>query len=175
MSSEDSRGGFRPMPAAPAPVAPVAGPPPPQVRYAVILLLVNLALSVLVTVLSLVLKDEVIRTTLEHARSQGDTVTEETERTAIVASLWIRAGVNVLVGILYVFLISRLYRGRRWAWRRLVWLSVVGAVAMVFLLFQPYPVIFKVEQVIQCGVLVALAACVLHPAVRAHYAKRPPP
>src|SRR5690348_3924338 len=92
---------------------------PKQVRVAAILLLVNLALSILVTILSFVYRDEIIRLTLEQSHNQAPT---DAARQAVVTGLWIRAGANVLVGLLYLFFISRLYRGKRWAWRRLVWL-----------------------------------------------------
>lgn len=143
--------------------------PPRLVDVAAVLLIVNLVLSVLVTVLSFVFEDDIIRVTLEHSNRQ---VVTEQARQAVVTGLWIRAGSNVLVGVLYLFFISRLYRGKRWAWRRLVWLSIAGAAGMIFLLTQPYPAIFKVEQVIQLLVLATIASCVLHRDTRAHYAKR---
>jgi hypothetical protein len=143
----------------------MAGRPPRLVTVAAILLMVNLALSVLVTILSFVYQNDII------ALTAGRNVPETAARQAIVTSLWVRAGANVLVGLLYLFFISRLYRGKRWAWRRLVWLSVAGCVGMVFLLTQHYPVIFKVEQVLQLLVLATIAVCVLHPETRAHYAK----
>jgi hypothetical protein len=161
---------FPSMPPPPPPRADVVGPPPRLVRIAAVLLLVNLALSVLVTVLSFVLKDDIIRLTLEQTHRQDAT---DTARQAVITSLWVRAGGNLLVGVLYVFFISRLYRGKRWAWRRLVFLSIAGCVGMIFLLTQHYPPIFKVEQVVQLLVLATIAVCVLHPDTRAHYAKRP--
>ena len=152
-----------------APPAPEGGPaprPPRLVTYAAVLLVVNLGLSVLVTILSFVYQDDIIRLTNVHA------ATDDVVRQAVLTSLWVRAGVNVLVGLLYLFFISRLYRGKRWAWRRLVWLSVGGCAGMIFLLTQHYPAIFKVEQVLQLLVLATIAVCVLHPDTRAHYAKR---
>jgi hypothetical protein len=139
--------------------------PPRLVPVAAVLLLANLALSVLVTILSFVYQDDIVRLTA------GQSVPTDAARQAVVTSLWVRAGVNVLIGVLYLFFISRLYRGKRWAWRRLVWLSIAGGVGMLFLLTQPYPPIFKVEQVLQFLVLAAIAYCVLHPQTRAHYAK----
>jgi hypothetical protein len=145
------------------------GRPPRLVNVAAALLIVNLALSVLVTVLSFVYKDEIIRLTLEHSNRK---VVTDTARQAVLTSLWFRAGGNLLVGVLYLFFISRLYQGKRWAWRRLVWLSIAGCAGMIFLLTQDYPVIFKIEQVLQLLVLAAIAVCVLHRDTRAHYAKR---
>ena len=143
--------------------------PPRLVSVAAVLLMVNLALSVLVTIMSFIDRDEIVRLTLEHSNRQ---VVTDDARQAVISGLWIRAGANVLVGVLYIFFISRLYRGKRWAWRRLVWLSIAGGAGMIFLLTQPYPAIFKVEQVFQLLVLASIAFCVLHRDTRAHYAKR---
>lgn len=78
-----------------------------------------------------------------------------------------------LVPVAAVLLMVNLaHRGKRWAWRRLMWLSLAGCAGMIFLLTRHYPVIFKVEQVLQLLVLAAIAVCVLHPETRAHYAKR---
>jgi hypothetical protein len=162
-------GGFAPMPPPPPERVVPVGPPPRLVHIATVLLLVNLGLSVLVTILSFVYQDEIIRLTL--AQTHRADVTEAVEHT-IKVSLWVRAGVNVLIGMLYLFLISRLRRGKRWAWRRMVWLSIAGCVGMIFLLTQHYPPIFKVEQVLQFCVLAGIAVCVLHPETRAHFAKR---
>ena len=163
--------GYPGMPPVQGPPAESAQPPPRLVPVAAVLLMVNLGLSILVTILSFVYLDDIIRITLEQAPGSGgsDTAT----RRAVESTLWVRVGVNVLIGLLYLFFISRLYRGKRWAWRRLVWLSIAGCVGMVFLLTQHYPVVFKVEQVLQLLVLAAIADCVLHPDTRRHYAKRP--
>src|SRR5690349_1184162 len=113
----DGPQGFPAMPPPPPERVEPIGPPPRLVHIAVILLIVNLALSVLVTVLSFVFKDDIIRLTLERSHNQ---VASDAARQAVVTGLWVRAGTNVLVGVLYLFFISRLYRGKRWAWRRLV-------------------------------------------------------
>jgi uncharacterized membrane protein len=165
--------GYPAYPAMPSALGPVQvlAPPPRLVTVAAVLLMVNLALSILATLLSFVYQDDIIRVTMEQTHSQ--VLSDAAARQAVVSSLWVRAGVNVLVGLLYLFFISRLYRGKRWAWRRLVWLSVGGCAGMIFLLTQRYPIVFKVEQVLQLLVLAAIAFCVLHRDTRQHYAKRP--
>lgn len=163
-------GRFPSAPPPPEPVVVPSGPPPRQVKYAAILLMVNLGLSIVVTIMSFIYREDIIQLSVTQAHGSA---AEATARHAIVVSLWVRAGTNILVGVLYLFFISRLYRGKRWAWRRLVWLSIAGAIGMIFLLTQHYPPIFKVEQVIQLLVLAAIAVCVLHPDTRAHYAKPP--
>jgi hypothetical protein len=157
------------MPPPPVPVDRPAGPPPRLVHIATVLLLVNLGLSVLVTIMSFVYQDDIIRLTLEQTHRAD---VSETARQAVQTSLWVRAGANILVGLIYLFLISRLRRGKRWAWRRMVWLSIAGGIGMIFLLTQHYPPVFKVEQVLQLLVLAGIGVCVLHRDTRAHYAKR---
>lgn len=156
-----------PMPPAPAGDGIPSGPPPRQITVASVLLLVNLALSVCVTVLYIVDRHAIIRMTLDHSSK----LSGADARRTVTTQIWVRGVVAIAVGVLYLFLISRLRMGKRWAWRRLVWLSIIGAIGILFLLTQPYPAIFKVEQVLQLLVLAAIAVCVLHPDTRRHYAK----
>jgi hypothetical protein len=75
-----------------------------------------------------------------------------------------------VVSIVYVFLVRALLRGRRWAYRRVIWLGAAGMVALVLLQLTPYPVWMRVEQLLQALVLGALLYFVLQPSVRAHFA-----
>jgi hypothetical protein len=77
---------------------------------------------------------------------------------------------NIVVSIVYVFLVRALLRGRRWAYRRVIWLGAAGMVALVLLQLTPYPVWMRVEQLLQALVLGALLYFVLQPSVRAHFA-----
>lgn len=161
-------GQFAPMPTPPEQRSAPPRAPPQQIKIASILLVVNLVLSLVVTILYVVDRHAILRLTLE----QHPKLDPADARRTVNAQIWSRGAVNIVVALLYLFIISRLYRGKRWAWRRLVWLSVVGGLGLIFLLTQPYPAIFKVEQVVQLLVLAGIAACVLHPTTRAHYAKR---
>jgi len=122
-------------------------------------------------VLSLTHIGQLVRLGLAH-RSHSN-VSADSARSAIRSTPYIRAAVNVLVGVFYIFLIIRLRQGRWWAWRRMVWLSGAGSLGIVFLLTQPYTGIFKVEQVIQLLVLLSIGACTLHPLTRAYVGPRP--
>ncbi len=134
-----------------------------------VLLVVNLALSILVTVLSLTHIDSLIRVTLAHQHSAAS---PGSARQTVRNSLYVRAAVNVAVGVFYVFLITRLRRRKWWAWRRMVWISFAGSLGIIYLLTRPHTPVFKVEQVVQLLVLASIGACVLHPATRAFLGPR---
>jgi hypothetical protein len=163
------------LPKYPAPDVPAAEVPvgeiPPTVTVASVLLVVNLVLSILVTILSLTHIDSLVRLALQHQQSTNSaTLTRDSVR----VGLYVRAAVNVAIGVFYFFLISRLRRRRWWAWRRMVWISMVGSLGVIYLLTQPYTTIFKVEQALQLIVLVSIGVAMLHPETRAFIGPRPP-
>ena len=65
-----------------------------------------------------------------------------------------------------VFLVRALLRGRRWAYRRVIWLGGAGIVGLGILWATPYPAWMRVEQVLQSCVLLGLLYFVLRPEVR---------
>ncbi len=144
---------------------------PSTVTLASVLLVVNLVLSILVTVLSLTHTDTLVRLAL--ARQHSGLSTQSTQQ-GVKDGLYGRAVVNIAIGVWYFFLITRLRHRRWWAWRRMVWISAAGSLGIIYLLTQPYPAIFRVEQVVQLVVLAAIGACTLHPATRAFVGPRPP-
>ncbi len=148
------------------PVA-VAAAPPVGITAVSALLVLNLALSVGVTIASLTHIDELIRVALAHQNTQGLQI--DTLRESLRAGLYGRAVANVVVAVVYAFLIRGLRAGKRRAWRRAARLSTLGAVGLVYLLTRPYPAAFKAEQVVQVVVLGAVAAILFSPAMRAHF------
>jgi hypothetical protein len=76
---------------------------------------------------------------------------------------------NVVLSVVYVFLVRALFRGRRWAYRRVIALGAIGIVALVGVQFTPYPAWMRAEQLLQALVLAALLWFVLRPEVRAHF------
>ncbi len=78
---------------------------------------------------------------------------------------------NIVLSVVYVFLVRALLRGRRWAYRRVIWLGSAGIVALLALQATPYPGWMRAEQLVQALVLAALVYFVLRPPVRAHFAK----
>jgi hypothetical protein len=81
-----------------------------------ILLVINLALSVAVTALSLTHIDELLRITIAHRHLNGVPTPEFRE--ALRDGLYARAVANCAVAAVYAFLIRGLRTGRRQARRR---------------------------------------------------------
>jgi hypothetical protein len=147
------------------------GPPPPQaLRPVVVLLLVNLGLSILLTIAVLIARDSVINFQLAH-RHIADPAVRETVRKSLVGGLWGRVAGNVIVSVIYVYLVRALFRGRRWAYRRVLLLSALGIVSLILIQLSPYPTWMRVEQLTQAAVLAALLYFTTRPEVRSHFAK----
>ena len=161
-------------PAAPPPppaIAEAAGPPPPgALRPVLALLIVNLALSALLTVAVILARHSVINYQLDH-RHITDPATRSTLRSSYQASLWGRVIGNVVASVVYAFLVRALLRGRRWAYRRVLWLGALGIVGLLLIQATPYPAWMRAEQLAQALVLATLLYFTLRPEVRAHYAK----
>jgi hypothetical protein len=147
-------------------------PAPAALRPVVVLLLVNLGLSILLTIAVLVTRRSVIDYQLDH-RHVTDPAVRSTIRATYSAGLIGRVVGNVVVSIVYAFLVRALLRGRRWAYRRVIMLGSFGIVALLVLLASPYPSWMKTEQAVQALVLAALLYFVLRPEVRSHFAGRP--
>ena len=56
---------------------------------------------------------------------------------------------NIVLSVVYVFLVRALLRGRRWAYRRVIWLGSAGIVALLALQATPSPVWVRAEQLVQ--------------------------
>jgi len=164
-------GDFPPAPPPPPEPPPVAGPPAPQaLRPVVVLLLANLGLSILLTIAVLIARHSVVAYQLDHRH-----ITDPAQRAALrrtySASIWGRVVGNVVVSVVYVFLVRALLRGRRWAYRRVILVGSLGIVGLLAVQATPYPLWMHAEQVAQALVLAALLWFVLRPDVRAHFAK----
>jgi putative effector of murein hydrolase len=91
-------------------------------------------------------------------------------RDSYTAGIVTRAVANVVVSVVYAFLVRALFRGRRWAYRRVVLIAGIGIVGLLVLQLSPYPTWMRVEQLLQALILAGLLVCVLRPEVRAHFA-----
>jgi hypothetical protein len=164
-TSPDTSSGARPG------ASPVETPPRPDaLRPVLSLLLINLGLSIALTIAVLILRNDVITFQLDHQKLYTPDQRAALRDTYTIG-LWSRVGGNILVSIIYVFLVRALLRGRRWAYRRVIVIGAIGVAALISLQAQAYPVWMRMEQVIQSLVLVALLWCVLRPEVRAYFAK----
>jgi hypothetical protein len=160
------------MPPPPVP-PPVEQPLPPRaLRPVVIALLVNLALSIALTALVFANKNSIIDFQLDH-RHITDPDQRAQLRSVYANSIWGRVLGNVVASVIYVFLVRALLRGRRWAYRRVIVLGIVGVIALAVLWVTPYPAWIRVEQVLQSVVLLALVYFVTRPEVREHFRTAP--
>jgi Na+-driven multidrug efflux pump len=141
---------------------------PAALRPVVVLLIVNLSLSIVLTVLVLIFRHSVIEYQLDHRHIVG--AERDEVRHGYLVSLWVRVGGNILASVAYVFLVRALLRGQRWAYRRVITLGGVGILGLLLVLTTPYPPWMHVEQVLQALVLAALLYFVTRPEVRQHFA-----
>jgi len=159
-------------PAPPPPPVPTYGPPPAMppvprpaaLRPVVVLLLTNLALSIALTVAVLALRHSVIDYQLDHRNVPPELRADL--RHTYESAIWSRVIGNLIASIVYTFLVRALLHGRRWAYRRVLWLSIAGLIGLALLFLTPYPAWVRVEQVLQMAVLAALLYFVTRPDVR---------
>ena len=163
-------GQFPPAPPPPPEPPPAPGPPPPrELRPVVGLLLTNLGLSVLLTVAVLVARHSVVSYQLDH-RHITDPAQRDILRRGYTAGIYGRIFGNVVLSVVYVFLVRALLRGRRWAYRRVLLLGSIGIIALLLTQLTPYPAWMRAEQILQALVLAVLLWFVTRPEVRAHFA-----
>jgi hypothetical protein len=150
-----------------------APPPPRELRLVVVLLIVNLVLSVTLTAIAIAARHSIVNYQLDH-RHITDPARRAALRDGYAGAIVGRVVGNIVVSVVYVFLVRALFRGRRWAYRRVIWLGCAGIVGLLLLQLSPYPSWMRVEQFVQASVLAALVLCVLRPEVRAHFAPHLP-
>jgi hypothetical protein len=142
---------------------------PRELRPVVVLLALNLALSIAVTIATLLTRHSIVTYQLDH-RHITDPAQRQLLRSSYIYGIVSRAVINVVVSVVYVFLVRALLRGRRWAYRRVILIGAIGILGLVILQFTPYPAWLRIEQALQAVVLATLLWFVLRPGVRAHFA-----
>lgn len=166
----------------PAPPYPEPPPDPPEsswsdapreLRPVVILLLINLGLSVLLTIVTVIARHSIVNYQLDH-RHITDPHQRGVLRNSYTAGIVGRVVGNIALSVVYAFLVRALVRGRRWAYRRVILLGCVGVVALIVVQLTPYPVWMRAEQLVQASVLAGLVYFVTRPKVRAHFAPELP-
>lgn len=143
---------------------------PAELRSIVILLVANLTLSLALTIVTILARHSIVNYQLDH-RHITDPAVRETLRHSYVATIIGRVVGNIVVSVVYAFLVRALFRGRRWAYRRVSWLAGAGIVGLLLIQTSPYPIWMRVEQLAQAVVLAGLLYFVTRPAVRAYFAK----
>jgi hypothetical protein len=142
---------------------------PQELRPVVILLAINLCLSIILTIVTLVLRHSIVNYQLDH-RHITSAQQRANLRHSYTAGIIGRVIGNIVVSVVYVFLVRALLRGRRWAYRRVILLGIVGILGLVALQLSPYPTWIRIEQLLQAVVLALLVYFVTRPQVRAHFA-----
>lgn len=165
-------------PAAP----PVALPPDPgaqpvgsALRLVIILMFVNLGLSVLTMIITLILRQSVIDHQIAHSHLPPDTSQAQIDlvRQTLQTALWVKLGGTVLVAGLYIWRAYALRSGSRGAYLRLYYICIAGLLGLVYLIvISQDPVWMRVEQGLQAAVLVVLLFAVSRKEVRYRFAKR---
>ena len=136
---------------------------------------VNLGLSVVTTVITLLLRTSVLDYQLAHAHipAGASPVAIDTIRRALQTALWSKTVATVLVAGLYIWRAYALRRGSRGAYLRLYYICVAGIIGIAYLILAgQYPVWMRVEQGLQAVVLVALLIAVSRKEVRYRFAKQ---
>lgn len=122
----------------------------------------------MLTIITVFARRSIVSYQLDHRH-----ITDPQQRAALrdgyTAGIIGRVVGNIVVSVVYVFLVPALARGRRWAYRRVILLGILGIVGLVIVQFTPYPPWMHVEQIIQILVLAGLVYFVTRPEVRAHF------
>ncbi|HKS45986.1 MAG TPA: hypothetical protein VJT49_12915 [Amycolatopsis sp.] len=175
--SSNSEFGRNPLPGAPPVQLPpdsAARPVDSPLRLVIILMFVNLGLSVLTTIITLILREDVLNFQLAHSHLPPDAPPAEVAmvRRTLESALWSKLGATVLVSALYIWRAYALRRGSRGAYVRLYYICIAGLIGVVYLILAgQYPVWMRVEQGLQAVVLVALIFAVSRKEVRNRFAK----
>lgn len=144
-------------------------------RRVIILMFVNLGLSVVTTIITLILKNSVLDYQIAHTPVAADMTSAQLAvlRQALSAALWSKVVTTVLVAALYIWRAFALRRGSRGAYRRLYWICIVGIIGIGYLIVTgvQYPIWMRVEQGLQALVLVGLLIAVSRREVRDRFAK----
>lgn len=146
---------------------------PDHLRPVVVLLAVNLCLSIVLTLMTVVLRHSIVSFQLDH-RHISDPQQRSQLRDGYTAAIIGRVIGNIVISVVYVFLVRALLRGRRWAYRRVIWLGGAGIVGLILIQLSPYPMWMRAEQLVQAVVLGLLLYFVTRPMVRAHFAPHLP-
>lgn len=172
---QDHQPQFAPAPPVQLPPDPGALPVDNALRRVIILMFVNLGLSVVTTIVTLILKNSVLDYQIAHIHLAADTTPTQlaTIRQALTTALWSKVFATVLVAALYIWRAFALRRGSRGAYRRLYWICIVGILGIAYLIIagSQYPVWMRVEQGLQALVLIALLIAVSRKEVRDRFAK----
>jgi hypothetical protein len=145
------------------------------IRTVVILLFVNLGMSAVFAVLTLLFHQNILDYQLARHLGPAPSAHDlQATREQLSITLWTRPIPVVIVAVIYVWVARRLHGGSRRAYWRVRIVSLAGLLAVGSLLISgEYPGWLRVVQVLQLIPLAALAVVANRPAMRAAFAKDP--
>jgi hypothetical protein len=146
-------------------------------RLVLLLMFVNLGLSVLTTVITVLLRTSVVDFQMAHTHlTAGTPLSAATLRTTLESTLWFKLGASVVVSAFYIWRAYALRNGSRGAYLRLYYICIAGLVGLAYLILGgQYPTWMRVEQGVQAVVLVSLLVAVSRAPMRHQFAKRQQP
>jgi hypothetical protein len=134
-------------------------------RPVIRLLYLNLAISVVLAVLTFVFQHNVLD--YQVARLGGG---NPATRQGLSDVLWIRPASVLLIGVVYLRLAGRLHLGRRRTYIRVLLIGSLGCAAAIYLVVSAqFPVWMRIGQIAQAVVLLGLLFVVTRRDVRAHF------
>lgn len=132
------------------------------------LLYVNLGISVVLAVLTFLLKSSVLDYQVRHLAELG----RPASRSALGSVLWIRPVSVLVISIIYIRLAARLKTGRRRTWVRVLVIAVAGFLGLAYLVATAeFPLWMRIGQVAQGLVLLGLLYAATTKDVRTHFTK----
>jgi magnesium-transporting ATPase (P-type) len=174
-SPQSEPGQFTSAPPVQLPPDPGAQPVDTALRRVILLMFINLGLSVVTTVVTLLLHTSVLNYQFAHARIPANATPAQIDaiHQALQTALWSKLVATVLVAALYIWRAYALRRGSRGAYLRLYYICVAGIIGIGYLILAgQYPIWMRVEQGLQAVVLIALLIAVSRKEVRYRFAKQ---
>lgn len=152
---------------------PSTGSAETALHLVIVLMFVNLGLSVLTTIVTVLLRTSVLDYQVAHTPlPAGSPLSTHAVRETLQSSLWLKLGASVVVSAFYIWRAYALQRGSRGAYLRLYYICIAGLVGIGYLILSGhYPVWMRVEQGLQAVVLVALLVAVSRAPVRHRFAR----
>jgi hypothetical protein len=142
------------------------------VQPVVRLLLLNLGLSILLAVLTVVFRQQLIDYQFAHYPGAATATPDKQDdiRHTLNLVTWMRPASVLIISLLYLSLLKGLRAGKRRSFLRLRILTLASLAAIVYLLIaNQSPLWVQIEQVVQGVVLILLGFTALRPQVRAHF------
>jgi hypothetical protein len=139
-------------------------------RPVVRLLLLNLSLTIVLAVLTVVFRQQLVDYQFAHTAgiANDDADTQAVVRKTLMYSTWARPAAALVISLLYLSLLRGLRAGRKRAYIRLHIITFVSLASIIYLLVSSHsPQWVMIEQIVQGAVQLILILTFTRPKVRA--------